>query len=395
MLTFIVIGAGVIGPRHAAHLTSREDCSLFAIVDHSAKGPSVANEFNTLLFQTLDELFDYCESNRILLPDAAIVATPNHTHLEMGLKLASNGIDILMEKPLAPKAEECRTLIDFCNDRGVKLLVGHHRRFNPYIIASKANITKVGEIVAVQGCWTSRKPDSYFEEKPWRSSKELGGGTILINLVHDLDLLQYLIGPIERVYAEPLKKQRFIEGKTYDQLVDEGVVLTIRFASGCSGTFICSDNVTSPFLFEAGTGENPMIPHNEEVTGFYRFFGTEGTLSVPDMKILHQESQNIKTWTEPIESYEIDINPNKQNTIQDHGMITPSNSPTYKISPIHMIKEELPKPFDVQLEHFVNLITGVETEIKCTGVDALRALLCVDAVVKSIESGLPQYVEPV
>ncbi|CCE85167.1 Piso0_004745 [Millerozyma farinosa CBS 7064] len=90
----------------------------------------------------------------------------------MGLKVASKGIDILMEKPLAPTIEECRTLIDFCNNRGVKLLVGHHRRFNPYIVASKAHISKVGEIMAVQGCWTSRKPDSYSKEKPWRSSKK-------------------------------------------------------------------------------------------------------------------------------------------------------------------------------------------------------------------------------
>ncbi|KAK6455717.1 putative oxidoreductase [Scheffersomyces xylosifermentans] len=370
-ISFIVIGAGLIGPRHAAHIVARPDCELFAIVDHSAKGPKVAEQFDSLLFKNLSEMFSYCEYNNVPYPTAAIIATPNHTHVKLGIELASKGIHLLVEKPLASNTQDCMTLISYCNHKNVKLLVGHHRRFNPYIIATKNNLDKLGRLVAMQGTWTLCKPPSYFLDKPWRSSVELGGGTLLINLIHDLDLLQYLLGPIEKVYAELLTKQRtdrFDEQSfASNELVDEGAVLTLKFANGCCGTFICSDNVTSPFSFEAGTGENPTVPFNDEVSGFYRIFGSHGTISVPDLKLYHQ--------------YEL--------------LPSPSPSPNYKDdSPIHRFREK-PKPFDLQLDHFVNLIRGDETEVKCTGEDAVRALLCIEAVTKSIETGMPQYVESI
>lgn len=417
MISFIVIGAGLIGPRHASHIMQRLDCSLFAIVDHSAKGPSVANDFNTLLFKNLQQLYDYCELNGFPYPTAAIVATPNHTHLEMGLSLASKGIHILVEKPLAPSPEDCKTLITYCNLQNVKLLVGHHRRFNPYIVATKDNLFKLGKLIAIQGTWTLKKPIDYFLEKPWRSSVDLGGGTLLINLIHDLDLLQYLIGPIERVYAELLTKQRTNLNENPqagdDEIVDEGAALTIRFENGCCGTFVCSDNVTSPFSFEAGTGENPTIPFNESIAGFYRIFGNSGTLSVPDLKLYHQNNlpESKRSWLHPVTeeqikmNHEIDVkskgfNPNDQLQENVFGLPSPPSSldPNDQ-SPIHHSQPsksfEKPKPFDLQLDHFVNLINETELTSKCSGDDALRALLCINAVLKSIKTGLPQLVESI
>lgn len=393
-LSFVVVGAGLIGPRHASHIVSRHDCKLFAIVDHSLNGPSVAQTFNTKLFKQLPDLFEFCHRNNVKFPDAAIIATPNHTHLQIGMQLAKNGIHILMEKPLAPSAIECKTLIEYCYSKQVALLVGHHRRFNPYITAAKNSLFKLGKIIAVQGSWTLCKPQSYFLEKPWRSSKQKGGGTLLINLIHDLDLLQFLMGPIEKVYAELLMKQRSATDNdedmlTYDDLVDEGAVLTLKFANGCCGTFVCADNVTSPFLFEAGTGENPTIPFNDSISGFYRIFGSSGTLSLPDMKLYHQFTENESSWLKPISTCDIPLDYREANH-DLFGMISPSPSPDTKFE-----FNEKPKPFDLQLDHFINIINGDESIVKCTGEDALQALLCIDAVMKSIDTGLPQYVERV
>lgn len=403
IVSIIVIGAGLIGPRHAEHVSTRPNTRLFAIVDHSAKGPSVAARFAVPLFKDLNELFDHCERRGTPLPDAAIIATPNHTHVPLGLALALRGIHLLVEKPLSPSAVDLKTLIEYCKQQNVKLLVGHHRRFNPYIITCKANLPKLGQVVAVQGTWTLRKPDSYFEEKAWRSSAELGGGALLINLIHDLDNLQYLFGPVERVYAELLMKQR-AAGTNCEKAVDEGAVLTLRFANGICGTFLCSDNVVSPFLFESGTGENPTIPYNEEVAGFYRIFGSHGTLSVPDFKFYHQHNQKDRSWLSPVEqdqvkmAFEVQRDFEREQDDEDvvmFGIPTPSPSPNTKdgammYKPSH--SSEKPKPFDLQVDHFVNLILGKEQEVQCSGEDALRALLCIEAVSKSIESGLPQMV---
>lgn len=422
-LSFIVIGAGLIGPRHASHLVSRPDVLLFAIIDHSAKGPHVAAQFNCLLFKNLDEMFDYCAFQNASLPDAAIIATPNHTHVPLGLKLAAKGVHLLVEKPLAPTPQDCMTLIRACQHYNVKLLVGHHRRFNPYIVTTKDNLHRLGDLVAMQGTWSLKKPDLYYAEKPWRSSKELGGGAMLINLIHDLDLLQYMMGPVDKVYAELLMKQRTNHpnnsGKEYSELVDEGAALTLRFKNGCCGTFICSDNVTSPFSFEAGTGENPTIPFNDSIAGFYRIFGSEGTLSVPDLKLYHQYNlpASCRNWLNPVQCDQVAIDTSKMKlpekelstlslTEIEFGLPTPLNSLDGKAdAPIHHrrdndpapipLPDELPMPFDLQIDHFINLINGTETEVKCSGEDALRALLCIDAVMKSAETGMPQFVEDI
>lgn len=342
-------------------------------------------------------------------PQAAIIATPNHTHVSMGLRLASKGIHLLVEKPLAPTPAECQTLINYCNMKNVKLLVGHHRRFNPFIMATKKNLHKVGIPIAIQGTWSLKKPDDYFLEKPWRSSVEKGGGTLLINLVHDLDLFQYLLGPIEKVYAELLNKQRTHLSAETDPMVDEGAALTVRFANGCCGTFICSDNVISPFSFEAGTGENPTIPFNSAVSGFYRIFGSEGTLSVPDLKLYHQSNlpPAQRSWLHPVDEDQLKMEHEEEKNISfksdyndENTMLPtpPSSLDSHQQTPIHQnfkSADTMPKPFDLQLDHFVGLINDTESVSKCLGEDALRALLCIDAVVKSIETGLPQLVEPI
>jgi myo-inositol 2-dehydrogenase/D-chiro-inositol 1-dehydrogenase len=175
--------------------------------------------------------------------------------------------------------------------------------------------------------------------------------------------------------------------QTYDDLVDEGAVLTLKFANGCCGTFVCADNVTSPFLFEAGTGENPTIPFNDSISGFYRIFGSKGTLSLPDMKLYHQLTESESSWLKPMSTSDVPLGYHGV-THDLFGMISPSPSPATKYE-----YNEKPKPFDLQLDHFINIINGDESMINCTGEDALRALLCIDAVMKSIDTGLPQYVE--
>lgn len=391
-LRFVIVGAGLIGPRHAELVLEIPGCSLFAIVDRSAKGPAVAVQYNALHFNTVDEMFDFCNKYSVDYPDAAIVATPNHSHASVGIQLASKGIHLMVEKPLASTPQDCLSLIEFCEKRGVILLVGHHRRFNPYIVAAKAHIAKVGNPVMIQGVWALKKCQEYFAEKEWRRSRYLGGGTLMINLIHDLDLLQYLLGPIQRVYAELLPKQRQAEAE--GNHVDEGAVLTLRFANGCCGSFVCSDNVTSPFNFESGTGENPLIPHNQDMAGFYRIFGSHGTLSVPDLTLYHQNDtpEQDHSWWKPVQSEKLDILSTVGSVEEDPGIMTPPSSYDAKHAHFQCVTRDLPRPFDLQMEHFVNLITGKENVVKCSGRDALSALLCIETVMKSIETQMPQVV---
>lgn len=366
-IKIVIIGVGIIGPRHAAHVSKNTHTELFGIVDPSPNvGPKVADEFQVPHFSSIKAMIEECDETNTPYPDGAIICTPNSTHVRVAAELASYGIHLLVEKPLSPTPSEAMALKNYADLKGVKLLVGHHRRFNPHIVATKENLHKVGKIIAIQGTWTLRKPSAYFESAPWRTDINTGGGVLLINLIHDIDLLQYMFGPIERVYAELLSKQ-----KLQYQNVDEGAVLTMRFKNGICGTFVCSDSVTSPFNFESGTGENPTIPFHEDLEGLYRIFGTHGTLSVPDFTLYHQNANGDDKQEEP----------SWLNPIQREKIIDDRNSQLYS-----------QLPFDLQLNHFVDVIRGNQ-EPFCSAVDGMLSLLCIDAVLKSIETELPQRVD--
>lgn len=351
-VSIVVVGAGLIGPRHAHHVNANPNTKLFGIIDLNPDTAKVAESLGTNYFNSLDQMVEFCRTNNIDLPKGGIICTPNHTHVKVASQLANLGINILVEKPVSPLAEEAKALKIFCNSKKVKVLVGHHRRFNPFIMAAKKHLEKIGDPVAIQGSWTLKKDDEYFKISPWRTNRNTGGGPLLINLVHDLDLLQYLLGPISRVYAEMLPQKR-----EYDN-VDEGAVLTLRFKSGVCGTFVCSDNVPSPFNFESSTGENPTVPHHGGVHGLYRIFGTEGTLSVPDLNLYSNSSWTTSVDTKPL---------------------------------VDTDKLMGQKPFDAQLSHFLDIINNNQVP-NCNIDDGISALLVIKSVEKSISTGLPQIV---
>lgn len=363
-LKIIVVGVGLIGPRHARHVLQNPDTDLQAIIDPSPKALAIAKDLGTRHFATIADLFNAIEDECLPIPNGALICTPNHTHARIAVELASKGIHLLIEKPVSSTPEQAKALKIFVESQKVRVLVGHHRRFNPFISEAKSSLPLVGDIIAVQGTWTLKKPKSYFEAALWRTDPQKGGGALLINLIHDIDLMQYLFGPIVKVYAELTKKQR----KEYIQ-VDEGACLIFKFRSGVTGTFVCSDSVTSPFNFEVGTGENPLIPTDDELEGFYRVFGTQGTLSIPDMTLYHQRDnpQSEMSWNHKI---------NRELLIEDKSRIR-------KIA-----------PFEKQLSHFVNVLKGIADPL-CGIEDGISALLSVDAVFRSIKTGQPALVQTV
>lgn len=229
----------------------------------------------------------------------------------------------------------------------MKVLVGHHRRFNPYLLSAKQALVekKLGQVIAVQGSWCLRKPDTYFDGiGSWRRSAS-SGGVVLINLIHEVDLLQYLLGPVTLVSALPTSKTRDFDA-------EEGAAVLMKFESGVVGTFVLSDACPSPWNFEAGTGENPTIPHVDGESGaggFYRILGTKGGLSVPDLTIWKGE------WNDVLEREELRV-----------------------------YKEEV--PFDLQVQHLVDVIEARE-EPRCTGEEALSAMVVCEGVKRAMESG--------
>ncbi|KAJ5160289.1 uncharacterized protein N7482_007293 [Penicillium canariense] len=352
-LKVAIVGAGLIGPRHAHSVISNSATELVALVDPAPTGEATAAMLNTNFYPSVAALLS--SSHR---PDAAIVCTPNHTHVPLAKELLAGGIHVLLEKPVSDSLESGRSLLEFARapeHAHLKLLVGHHRRFNPYVRATKAVLEagSLGQLIAVNGLWTLYKPDSYFAAPTdWRASGARGGGVIPINLVHDIDLMHHLFGPIVRVQAEKTLPQRL--SPPHD--ADEGVALTMRFASGVVGTFLVCDATPSAHNFESGTGENPMIPRAQEAYDFYRIFGSDASLSVPDLT-RWSYGQAEKSWSNPLVAEKIPL---------------PDES----------------VPFDLQLAHFVDVIRG-DAKPSCSGDEGLRALIVCKAVQTAMHTGQP------
>lgn len=337
-----VVGAGVIGPRHAESIVRCPDALLVCFVDRSTGAQQTAKAFDLPLFTSVGELLDSA-----LLVDAAVVCTPNHTHVAISKALLAAGIHVLVEKPISTSVPDARDLVAFAKATNLTLLVGHHRRFNPYVVATKKVLESgvVGRPIAVNGLWTLFKPESYYQPPmEWHASSESGGVT-MINLIHDIDILQYLFGPIVRVHAEQPIAQR-------GHAADEGAAILLRFASGVVGTFIALDSTPSGHSFESGTGENPIIPKTGQ--DFYRVFGSEGTLSVPDMTLSRYAHGTVKGWSEALVESRVAVG----NAI----------------------------PFDLQIAHFVRVVKGSDRP-NCTGEEGLRALVVVEAVKQAMAGG--------
>ncbi|KAI5298255.1 hypothetical protein KEM56_004207, partial [Ascosphaera pollenicola] len=223
-----VIGAGIIGPRHAQSVQANPSAELIAFVDVDPHAKDVAESMGTKYFDSIVALLEKDK------PDAAIICTPSNTHVPIAKTLISAKVHVLIEKPIATDIASGLSLLRLhasLASEGVHLLVGHHRRFNPYVWRAKeiVNSGALGNIVAVNGLWTAFKPESYFNDPTeWRRQKERGGGVILTNLIHEIDLMQYLLGPITRVYAEQASPQR----QDPEHTAEEGAAITLRFKSG-------------------------------------------------------------------------------------------------------------------------------------------------------------------
>ncbi|KAF9463756.1 hypothetical protein BDZ94DRAFT_1235851 [Collybia nuda] len=353
MTSIAIIGTGLIGKRHLNHVISEPLTRLAAIVEPLPAGKELAAEHGVPCYASVAELIAARDANEVYV-DAAIVGTPTHTffsHVPIGVQLIDAGLHALVEKPIAGTRKEAQLLVDAVEKAGgkAKVLVGQHRRFNPYTVALKSalNSGKLGKLLGIQGTWATKKGgNNYFSD--WKILPA-GGGTININMIHDVDLLRYLFGDIKRVYCE--------EGeRTRGHPVEETGAVVLKFASGAVGTFFFSDATASPWCWEGATGENPDLV-GQYSKDIYTIFGTHGSIQLPTLSL-----------------FTFDHLPDPE---KDGNWLT-------RLSEDLSIRETLVgivdvPPFTLQLQHFVRVCQGLE-EPSCSALEGLRSVDAVEAI---------------
>lgn len=290
-----LIGAGLIGREHAKYCQTAKGLELFGIADVSAEAAATARQYDVPLFHDYRELLGHPDI------DAVIIALPNAMHDEVAVAAMERGLPVLVEKPLADTLEAARHIVDMSEHFGVPVLVGHQRRYAPDVAAAKEFIREggLGQIVSVAIHSTWRKDDDYFNVG-WRTTK--GAGPVLINLIHDIDVIRYLVGEIESTVSLGSTAARGFE-------VADTVGAVMKFAHGAIGTALTSDAAASPWCWDLTSGYGAYFPRPPAGDVYY-ISGTEASLALPSLTV--SRHKGASNWQVPIEQStlsRIEVNP--------------------------------------------------------------------------------------
>jgi len=293
-----VIGAGAIGRTHIDTLVSMERARagglrLAAVVDPAPPGKTTAEAREV---PCLPDVASLIQSG---LARAAIVATPNETHLPISAALLKSGVPVLLEKPVAESLESALQLIKLAEETLVPLLVGHHRRHNPIIKAAHEAIHegRIGDLVMATVTCSLAKTPSYFEAA-WRRTPG-AGGPLLINLVHEIDLLRHFFGEVASVQAITSNARRSFP-------VEDTAAVALSFVKGGLATLCISDAATGPWAWDLSAGENPMRFPAHDVTA-HHYAGSRAGLSLPDLTLWEPEGE--PDWTRKLKLSKLSIQP--------------------------------------------------------------------------------------
>ena len=233
MLNFAIIGCGRISKNHIEALINNSDnCNLVVlcdIVENKAIERKRQYE-NTIEGTNVKVYTDYIQMLQNEDIDAVSICTESGYHAKIAVDCLNYGKHILIEKPMALSLEDADKIIDLGKQKKLKVGVCHQNRFNPPVQKLRRAVEegRFGKIIngTARILWT--RDQNYYNQAPWRGTKALDGGTLMNQCIHNIDLLQWMMGSeVERVHCERGTFLRNIE------MEDFGAIL-IRFKNGLS-----------------------------------------------------------------------------------------------------------------------------------------------------------------
>jgi UDP-N-acetyl-2-amino-2-deoxyglucuronate dehydrogenase len=220
-----LVGCGRISRNHLEAIGRVEGLTLVAVADTDrSRADAVGAEQGVPAFTTLDEMLEAVPS------DLVAVCTPSGLHPQHGIAAARRGRHVLTEKPMAISLEAADDLVQACDAADVHLFVVKQNRLNPPIQLLKRAVDKgrFGRLYMANVTVRWTRPQEYYDAEPWRGTWEFDGGAIMNQASHYVDLMQWLVGPVETVMAKTATQARRIEAE------DSGVAV-MRFRSGALG----------------------------------------------------------------------------------------------------------------------------------------------------------------
>ncbi|NLK95027.1 MAG: Gfo/Idh/MocA family oxidoreductase [Clostridiales bacterium] len=274
-LKFAIIGCGRISYKHVEALyDNREEAVLVATCDvikenAEAKKEEYLNKINneTAVVSVYTDYKEMIEKEDL---DVVTIATESGYHAEIAIYAMKNGKNVIVEKPMALSIKDADEMIKVAKENKVKLCISHQNRFNKPIQKLREAIEndKFGKLVNGTARILWNRNMGYYEQAPWRGTWAQDGGTLMNQCIHNIDLLQWMMGgEVERVYAECDTFLRNIEAEDFGAIV-------IRFKNGAIGIV---------------EGSACVYPKNLEET--LSIFGENGAVVIGGMAV-----NELKTW---------------------------------------------------------------------------------------------------
>ncbi len=232
---FGIIGAGTISDIHAMAINSIENAKLVGVYSiNKNKSDTFAHRNNCTAYDTMNELVNVHEI------DIVCICTPSGIHLDPAIKCIEAGKHCLIEKPLEVTLEKCDRIIEAACKAGVKTGVIFPSRFYEASKQLKKSVdeNRFGDLVLGDAYVKWNRSAGYYKSSAWRGTWEFDGGGALMNQgIHSVDLLQWYMGTVESVQSVTAKiRHKGIE-------VEDTIVSTLKFANGALGTIECSTAV--------------------------------------------------------------------------------------------------------------------------------------------------------
>ena len=286
-LTFAIYGCGMIANVHAKALAEIKHAKLLYCADRKYQfAKNFASIYNLKAYETYEELLENPEI------DIIIICTPNSTHADYAIQALKAGKNVVLEKPMALTVKDCDRIIEACKESDGKLTVISQFRMGQDIVKAKQIIDsgKLGKIICCDLHMKYYRDEDYYKNS-WHGTKKYdGGGAIMNQGIHGIDLLQYLAGPVKSVKS-------YTKTAFHDIEVEDISVSSVEFQSGALGTIIGS------------TATYPGLMRKIEING------TEGYITLTEnlitrlyydgKKLIKRKNESLSSAAKP-DNLEID-----------------------------------------------------------------------------------------
>jgi predicted dehydrogenase len=335
ILKVALVGCGRIANRHADLLGNSliSGAALSAVCDIDLnKAEALANKFKVPAYSDMEEMA------RIERPDIITVLTDSGSHAKVVCEIAKYGAHIIVEKPMALTLQDADKMIEACANNAIRLFVVKQNRFNKPVKILKQALTdgRFGKLflgtVRVRWC----RDQSYYDLDPWRGTWAHDGGVLTNQASHHIDLLEWMMGDVQTVFARGITAGSKIE-------VEDTAVITMKFKNGALG------------VIEATTAIRPI-----DLEGSVSILGSNGSVEIGGFAV-----NELKHW----------------------------NFADEKENDEKFIKENSTNPPDVygygHKEYYENVVSTIrgKTAALVDGIEGRKSIELINACYESMETG--------